>query len=61
MMYRATLVVERQHLRSDDPAKRATITTRVGGCVDEDDARAKLRKLYFVVSFKKVEPVQEGE
>lgn len=59
MTYRATLVVDRQHLPPNHKDRRGTITTRVAGCQDADDARRKLRELYRVLEFKKLEPVDE--
>lgn len=59
MTYRLTIVVERPVLPLDDPQRRITIVTRVAGCADEAEAKRKAQKLYFVVSFKKVELITE--
>jgi hypothetical protein len=42
--------------RSDDSTITGTrdIVTHIAGCVDEDDAKAKARRLYSVAKFKSV-------
>lgn len=59
MTYRLTMVVDRPVLPLGDPQRRITIVTKIAGCVDVAEAKRKAQRIYFVVEFKKVEPVNE--
>lgn len=59
MTYRLTMVVDRLSLPLTDPQRKITIVTKIAGCVDVADAKQKARKLFNIVEFKKVEPVDE--
>lgn len=59
MTYRLTMVVDRQNLPLADPQRKTTIVTRIAGCADVAEAKRKAQRLYSVLEFKKVEPVDE--